>query len=89
MLALARAPGSKATHAGPAPELAREKRAGDVVAHAVRPVRERAARLAKRVEGAPPAPAARKPADTPERRKRREQGDALEAELDDALTKDV
>ena len=84
VLALSRAPGSKAPHAGPPPHLARERRAGDVVAQAVRPVRERAARLAKRAEGAT-SPPPRKAAETPERKRRRVQGEALEAELDEAL----
>ncbi len=88
VLALARAPGSKAPQAGPAPQLARERTAGEVVARAVRPVRERAAKLARRAEGSPLQPPSRKPADTPERRRRRAEGDALEADLDEALSKD-
>ena len=78
----------EAPHAGPPPHLARERRAGDVVAQAVRPVRERAARLAKRAEGAT-SPPPRKAAETPERKRRRVQGEALEAELDEALTRDA
>ena len=81
VLAVARAPGSKAPQAGPAPQLARETRASDVVAKAVRPVRERAAKISRR----PEAPVVKKPAETPDTKRRRAQADALEAELDDAL----
>lgn len=88
VLAMARFPGSKAPRAGPTPHLTSQRRAVDVVAQAVRPMREKAAKLARRVEGTATASVPRKPAETAERRTRRAQGEVLEAELDEALTRD-
>ncbi len=92
VLAAARTPGSKHPAAGEAPQLARDRRPVERVANLTRPMFDTVARLAGEPETAPaPSKAAKRapPHETDEKRRaRRAAGNALEADLDDALVKD-
>jgi hypothetical protein len=92
VLEKARAPGSKAAHAGPRPVLASERRPAGKVLAAARPVGERIVRLVGEPEAAPPPRLAAKAepprGEAPERRRRRQEADEVEAELDERLRGD-
>jgi len=86
VLSKARAPGSKRLEAGDRPVLASERKPGGKVLAAAKPMADRIVRLAGEAEPAPPARVVPK-ADPPRgeadaRRRRKQEADAVEAELD-------
>jgi hypothetical protein len=90
VLALARAPGSHAPSPGERPVLVSERRPSGKLLAAAKPVKERLVRMAG-VPEAPPRPRPSTPKVEPpragpeERRRRKQEADALEAELDERL----
>jgi hypothetical protein len=90
VLALARTPGSHAPAPGKRPVLVSERRPSGKWRAAAKPVKERLVRMAGTREPTPApraaGPKVEPPRSTPEERRRRKQeADALEAELDDRL----
>jgi hypothetical protein len=90
VLALARAPGSHRPTPGERPVLASERASPGKLLAAAKPVRDRLVRMAGQSEPAPPrsrpGPKGEPPRAAPEERRRRKQeADVLEAELDDRL----